>query len=573
MRLRLIALIWSFITTLVIANIIPVTDLQLCGPSATHLSVDQCYEPSDRAQAPISCDKRKHQPQECMQYVVDANTGGWRSRLSVAFLTADDDSHIRRITVKSSRHSYENVSTYIDSLLTTRVWMLVRDEFLDVLDSTDKNQTAGEVAISHETMTTYIDKYKPDFEKRLRYLASVNYPDSDTCRKTVLMLSRQKCSHPGYAGVLGMYRITQQHFRYSVTAVYVSDSNSVNESTAFIGMNDGCMEKNRWLCAFLPSTNCTLPRRVTNCAQRNCVANIEETHYFASLFYNGSFLPRNNTILSEVTEAVRYPLNEMQHYWSRHENDGHFINKLPPNKLSEPHPNAPQKMVRYEPIQVGEFDVFFEFAYLMRLNAKYRQLVNARLESFRKENQIDFRDQEKHPCVAVQIRRGDRILKASKEEVESFCKDHPDGGDKGCRSIPFEFIGLVNVTRAARILVPDNVRNLVVMTDDEAWLQEQKTLLKQQDSEWNVYDMRAPWLEDGDYSKAEEKFKKQGRSGLMAGVHLFSSMALLQQCQAFIGHFDSGVPWMLYAAMCHQHGGTQGICPAMMDLRTIQRLY
>lgn len=557
--LRRIALIWAFSFTIVVANIVPVSDLQLCGPSAGHHVADQCFEPSDRNQSPVPCDKRKYQLNECMQYVVDAYSSGWRSRLDAAFNNADLDSHIRRVTVKSPLQSYENVSTYIDLLLTNRLWMIVRDEFLD----------SG----NNKTMTTHIDKYSHDFEKRLRYMSSVSYPDSDTCRKTALLLSRQKCSHPGYAGVMGMYRIQQQHLRYAVTAVYVSDSNFINESTAFIGAHDGCMEKNRWLCAFLPSTNCSLPRRVTNCSHNNCVAKIEETHYFASVYYNGSFLPRNNTLFAMVAHAVKHPLNDQQHYWSRHENDGHFLAKLPSNTLSKPHPNAPKVMVKYEPIQIGEFDVFFQFAYLMRLNAKYRQLVNARLESFRQQNKVDFRDQEKHPCVAVQIRRGDRILKASKEEVEKFCKDHPDGGDKGCRSIPFEFIGLVNVTRAARTLVADNVRNLVVMTDDEAWLQEQKALLKEQDSEWDVYEMRAPWLEDGDFSKAEEKFKKQGRSGLLAGVHLLSSIALLQQCQAVVGHFDSGVPWMLYAAMCFQHGGTQGICPAMMDLRTIQRLY
>ena len=110
---------------------------------------------------------------------------------------------------------------------------------------------------------------------------------------------------------------------------------------------------------------------------------------------------------------------------------------------------------------------------------------------------------------------------------------------------PLPHITLRNATDAARTLVDVSVvRTLLVATDDEGWLAEQKSDLHLTDPSWRVINEEAPWLTGFDVTdlsapssashaigkhtsssynetEARERFAKYGRHGLLAGVHSF----------------------------------------------------
>lgn len=760
----------------------------------------------------------------------------------------DRDYHLRRLRVVYPAHDYEAMAQLLDALLTPRLWLALRAEtfpFPFSRVSTAFRSVSGDAKATY--LSSVVDKYHHDLEAALRLHATIAYPDADTCtRRTGLMVSRHFCTHPGWAGVLGMYKYQQSHFTYANMAVYVSESNGPHEVTAFDGgLGSTCTLRNRWHCAFLPSTSCAMPAEVTACRTERCVSSVPETHFFAAMYWHGAFVPppADYEVITNLSRALSQPLTAQQYLWRRIlSNDfrslealgdatatataatataanaaggnelriayvdmgdasplaQHFVTPTdassqmwrpaaevadriaaardaaaakPPPKASLAGANAaavkpklstvlpgvsspenlgrlqyrlpsPQRQFarwptprseqenpqrRYEPVEIQPQDVVVQAAYLLRHNHRYRAFLAHAQRHFldlhalqdhldaahrgagdaasasasaAAAHGLDFNvdaaataallsdaeddrlaklfaalttPQPAKPhrrlrsaptgggatvataaaptlprCVAVQLRRGDRVLSSllpnkgpaagnaaaaanatdeearrAQQKYQEYCAQHPEG-DFGCRSVPFAFVSLLNVTEVAHTLVdPDEVSHLVVSTDDEGWLQEQVALLQRHAPQWQVHYLPAPWLSHFnvtdlssssatasaaahdhlnasellphgpdaahyatpthhqhrhkahvvDKSEAEEQFKKYGRRGLAGGIHFFASMQLLQQCEAFVGHFDSGVAWMMYTAMCHRHRGLVAVCPPVFDLRHLQEFH
>eukprot|EP01033_Poteriospumella_lacustris_P013069 gene13069-9359_t len=692
----------------------------------------------------------------------------------------DRDYHLRRLRVVYPAHDYEAMAQLLDALLTPRLWLALRAEtfpFPFSRVSTAFRSVSGDAKATY--LSSVVDKYHHDLEAALRLHATIAYPDADTCtRRTGLMVSRHFCTHPGWAGVLGMYKYQQSHFAYANMAVYVSESNGPHEVTAFDGgLGSTCTLRNRWHCAFLPSTSCALPTEVTACRTERCVSSVPETHFFAAMHWHGAFVPppADYEVITNLSRALSQPLTAQQYLWrqvadriaaardaaaakpppkaslagatataaaaakpqlstvlpgvSTPDNLGRLQYRLPsPQRQFSrwPTPRSEQEnpQRRYEPVEIQPQDVVVQAAYLLRHNHRYRAFLahaqrhfldlhalqdhldaahrgagDAASAASAAPHGLDFNvdaaataallsdaeddrlaklfaalttPQPAKPhrclrsasaataataaaptlprCVAVQLRRGDRVLSSllpnkgpaagnaaaaanatdeearrAQQKYQEYCAQHPEG-DFGCRSVPFAFVSLLNVTEVAHTLVdPDEVSHLVVSTDDEGWLQEQVALLQRHAPRWQVHYLPAPWLSHFnvtdlssasaaaspaahdhlnasellphgpdaahyatptpthhqhrhkahvvDKSEAEEQFKKYGRRGLAGGVHFFASMQLLQQCEAFVGHFDSGVAWMMYTAMCHRHRGLVAVCPPVFDLRHLQEFH
>lgn len=732
------------------------------------------------------------------------------------FNRSDQDYHLRRIRFIYPSHDYELFSQLIDTLLTPRIWLQIRKETFPFPFSSQSMQfhkyldkqfaSIGVNAANLKPasfLTMIIDKYHHDVEPYFRYLATIQYPDSDTClNKAGLMISRHFCTHPGWAGVIGMYKYQQQIFQHANMAVYVSSANRPDEITAFEGgMGSDCSLINRWHCSFLPSSTClfpnprtgasAMPENITDCHQESCVSQIPETHFFMTMSIQKVIPPAGqHEVIHQLSRQFANPVSTQQQLWFwiirnqfdelrkffSDKNNSHIDvdmlwksqpiwtpassaasstpakDKTSTNgsgsfpwesqmdmfpglsgpahfnrwKYIAPSTAAPfvkwpynpktAKEGHYEMTDFSIQDIVMQNAYLLRHNYKYRAYIAHALHHFLDlhalQDEVDHKQKpvkassssakqqatskkadfdidhaqaahgispeedativqillstieshknpapakmpmnhrstfpttvytghshtkvttkpksspirntaEKIPrCVAVQIRRGDRImsdLDNKKEQYSAYCKENPEG-DYGCRTVPFAFISLLNVTEVAPLLVhnPTEVQHLVVSTDDEGWLQEQIALLQRWAPQWQVHFLPAPWLShfnvtdlqslhSSDFSdtlgshahyggaknhsrahqlhhhalsvnktEAEAKFKAFGRSGLTGGIHFFASMAMLQQCEAFIGHFDSGVAWLMYAAMCHRHHGRVGMCPPMFDLRKLSEFH
>jgi hypothetical protein len=226
----------------------------------------------------------------------------------------------------------------------------------------------------------------------------------------------------------------------------------------------------------------------------------------------------------------------------------------------------------YNPITISSQDSLFQQHFLFRANVFYRSLIEHHLHEFRVKNGVDFRRvNSASRCVVAHIRRGDRVAHDGKDKnITKYCEAHKNEFDLGCSEMPFAGVTLELVVHRASELLEDQggepVRNLFVITDDDAWLHEQREMLKKtHHSQWKVYDMPFDHAKHDAPAGAHQDFVH--RHGTVGGVHFLSSLPLAQQCEAFVGHFASGASWMIYKAMCARHKGQQAVCPPMHDLR------
>lgn len=174
------------------------------------------------------CDTRSIPTPLCQQQSILITSLESKHHIDKFFQMADEKYSIRRLQVKYAAHLYNDLAPYIDLLLMTRPWFFVRYE-------TFPWTTSGS---NHLVMV--LDRYTHSLEYHLLYHASVQYPPADICKRTALLVSRNTCTHPGWAGVLGMYAVQQQSYHSAVTAIYVSTSNEDNEVTAFAGICPFC---------------------------------------------------------------------------------------------------------------------------------------------------------------------------------------------------------------------------------------------------------------------------------------------------------------------------------------------
>ena len=66
----------------------------------------------------------------------------------------------------------------------------------------------------------------------------------------------------GWASMMAIYAHSKANAKYTVFSPYVSRTNSFDEETIFADQNTCPTVKNKWLCDFLPTTNCSLPHNV-----------------------------------------------------------------------------------------------------------------------------------------------------------------------------------------------------------------------------------------------------------------------------------------------------------------------
>lgn len=250
-------------------------------------------------------------------------------------------------------------------------------------------------------------------------------------------------------------------------------------------------------------------------------------------------------------------------------------------------------------VAMDSSDGLFLYLFLLRPNAFYRSKMKALIHEMRMESPHLY---PTTPCVAVHLRRGDRIKvginmteycynkthDADPNNVVKFgCQnvDHPErfgpcGGevidDLGCGSVPFASITLEHViSKIPRLLYPP-VHDLLVFSDDPMYIRKQAKSIAKTHPSWRVHTLKAPEIPSHiDMSKIDESYDTyseaikhiRSAAGTESGVMFQTSLRMAQQCSAFIGHFGSAVPTLFFHAMCVEHAGYYGICPPVYDFR------
>jgi hypothetical protein len=434
------------------------------------------------------------------------------------------------------------------------------------------------------------------WENELRLLAAIQFAPQEICSQTPLLMGHMVDA--GWGSQALMYGIVTSDDLYKVFSIWDSAFNRRNGSTYYVNANECPTVVNKRLCVFLPLTNCSLPRAITERVYAGEKVRLwrEDLQYYTNASLSG--LPMKK-------EGGDAP------YWAKPTLSYHkqLVESLQVDEKGDWPEAVPSPIIlgadgkhitlaadrRFRQNKFGNpltKRILFSQAFIFRANAHFRRKLFEHIAHYRKEHQFPLTLSSSN-CVAIHIRRGDRVInnKGDKEqELEvargEYChgwkmkkdrkcyRQKPSNPsetevidtdecrqrlfDLGCFSYAaFGSLSLENYLTAARLLAPD-ATNAVVLTDDRVWLERQQLLLALQNNamyqSWTLQTIPAR------YGRYEHERETEN------GVDYLMSIYLARQCHSFVGHFWSGFSTMLYQAMCFQRGNTVGRCPAVMDM-------
>eukprot|EP01041_Mallomonas_annulata_P001910 gene1910-3698_t len=297
--------------------------------------------------------------------------------------------------------------------------------------------------------------------------------------------------------------------------------------------------KNKFDCAFIPTTNCTLPddlivrkklvNTYSNAGQYGTPVNGTYFHALNAIFHNKE-RPKGSNI-----------------FGSRH--GGMFT----------------KQHLRSVNTSSSPYNILFGYGFLYRPNHHFRSLIAHIIQEWKKKLDLPF--PTNGDCVAVRIRRGDRTV--GDQDAYEWCRQHvihPNGSclndqtgkidknpecvhfyDMGCQTeIPFGAVTLEQTLNATRAI--SQSKNVLVGCDDAEWLRNQ---IKITQTDLNIFPFTAP---------------PNHRRSTNGGAHYMAAIELASQCSSLVGHTGSAVTKFFYDIMCVRHAGHMGLCPPLYDL-------
>ena len=406
-----------------------------------------------------------------------------------------------------------------------------------------------------------LHKYSPRSETYMRWVGSRQYPPAEQCGELPYAI-------PYFSGGTGWGSLFAQlssmltSHQHAIFCPWISRTNSEKDVT-YLGPVEWCPhDVNKWLCQFMRPTNCTIPEGVVS----------------------GLHLP----------EVGQVGLYQGQHAWTERTSSGHEVGTAARHvyqkeMLSRWDYNAVEVRLGYHgPIEenivydrnndsrvIGaNREILDLYGVLWRFNKDARKRMMALADAVRDPN-------EQSSCTAMHIRRGDRVLAGvDSAGHEEFCRTHiavplPQGGHKcvdtlsnnatvscvmlldlgcfrGSRLGIFGGLTLEDYLDRASHVSP--AKRVFVMSDDHKWLQNEISKLDPSVG-WNIYYIA--------------RSKDRGRDD--SGLYYSTSVELVRECDAFIGHFGSAVSMQLRDIMCVHHGARGGLppkfgCPPVVDI-------
>lgn len=489
----------------------------------------------------------------------------------------DHDDSIRRIIFHTSitsinQNEIQQINEKIDQVITSRPWWRVQEHE------------------NHDNLLIYIDRVAREWESHIRFIGSIQYPPPEICHETPIILSKEDCTHPGWGAVFGMYGNLYRSFPYVIVAPYVSISNDPLENTAFIKGSDCPNELNKWHCAFLPATNCSIPSIVSECRGDHCVPGLT---YGSGIVLTHA--DRDGKVIDLMKEGDEVRLQYQTEIHSP-------LSKRLAAKQAFIHPQykyiMPYNRTWYEIAKDDVHDAYAEYAtyghyILLRMNSWYRAQVSHYIRSYRASTNPYFHQND--DCVAVHIRRGDRSTQYSMNEIcynathePKQCLDdfgglrHCNVQDMYCGFVPFGSIEFPRTLQSIGQILPpiedDKPRNILLFSDDYDWIQQETEAIKNDPTSpyhhWNFYHPPPPsTLTEKKQNNYQKYHMIRSEGGTASGIYLQATFQMISQCSAFVGHFGSSFTGLLYAIMCHRHRGLEGYCPPMFDVKWDHEYY
>lgn len=285
---------------------------------------------------------------------------------------------------------------------------------------------------------------------------------------------------------------------------------------------------NKFECAFLRPTNCSIPH-------------LESQHMFYS-----------NATLS----AKAITKQEFEHKKSNNHDHAKIIESSVYGGLAEQ--DGPSKLTRRER---RAYPTLFTYGFLFRLNYDFRGRVA--LETKRFENTAKNVSSITFPkngnCVTINIRKDPDRAPLHIQNISAYCKDCALGHttcsvahfhNYGCNTAnPYGSISLSDFVRGAKVI--SNATFFYVTTDNAKWLTEALgnfTVPKG----YTILPYSAP--------------PNHRKSASASGVQYLASLLQARKCNAFVGNSGSAVTALYMNLLCVQHGDIfGGKCPPFFD--------
>ncbi len=213
-------------------------------------------------------------------------------------------------------------------------------------------------------------------------------------------------------------------YRWFVFVPYDSLSNSPTEAAPYADADECPLTKNKWFCAFLPTTSCSLPDVLTSCSGSSCCeCDLHQSYPMYSAADTGGYKVLDAyTMLSfsavpgdkEAYEGVKRPVRDYhQSVQQSSLMTGNEVFSISQYLDADGRPGSYHLPSAYEVLRV--------IGQGFRLNARYRTHLAKRLQVF---------DQHSHArglpplssagqrCSVLHVKRGERMAQGEKNMTE-----------------------------------------------------------------------------------------------------------------------------------------------------------
>eukprot|EP01033_Poteriospumella_lacustris_P010628 gene10628-7561_t len=497
----------------------------------------------------------------------------------------------------------QQLNSILDDFVTVHPWWTIR-QYLSHHHAKGSGGAAASAShhssfrpLAHDTVI--FERVPQDIEALARSMLAQSFPA--TCDNRTLYVKTSIGSW-GNDIIVNMENYVSR-VPEAVHLLYVTRTGDAADYSGYVepqGTAHCANQINKQLCAFLPTSNCSVPWALQKCHQSE--ACIVEGHYAPEAKARTHVYAREDPIKHRQEWTTFFDVN------LTHRSHAVPILKIGPHLSLGIVPDNIDATEQRDDVSQRFHPLFLMFHQVYRPNHWLGSHIQAVLEEFfdgaaaspwaldngggsssTNTTSTSTSSHEAHHgklisrtmdrsyrCHVAHIRMGDRYINRSTNMFE-WCAAHTnrsaahpderaigewiDGRplsmgqwhDMGCQARnPFGTLTLQHYVNASIALNP-NVTHLMVLTDDYRWLNE----------ELAVYRKHGAYREQVTLHIFPTHLDNvhRSRNTMQATAEWWAGVQAARQCDAFIGHTASAASFSFYRAMCYQHRDQNMQCP------------
>ena len=452
------------------------------------------------------------------------------------------NSSIKYIIMHSEEQPFEDITNNLDNCMARYPWWIVRIvEFPTYVKLGYRLSYEEMHSVSTESLIL-LQRVHPELETELKAVIQRHFPPEEECKKRIM----EVVNVDGDTWGNRLYTLGMQSMGHpsSVFTIY-STRTGLEVSQSPFAASDECSDLiNKWECLFLTTTNCTLPKFISECRDNACVPH--DIAYFSSAAGDGQLIS---------SEEARKKFEEMKH---NNVPEYRFNSKLIdyPGRsnlameLTDASSIMPQT-TRNIPFSAEVDSLKYIFGIYTRFDSDFRMEVQNLIDDFRYNQAPQFTPNM--TCTAVHIRKDDRTIKG--KNMTEWCfnhtklndegtayvhtgRDKDDTGDisfgqwadMGCGMIlPYGAASLLHFINASEIVSPQE-KNLFIMTDDKEWLEREM-------GHFHRIQHTDPRLQQFNIFTFSARSKHRAQHDSIVSAEFWASMAVASQCSSLVGKY------------------------------------